>query len=89
MFFVIVDISLILASVVSLSVMHRSLGRYAIDSLAAVGLMDPKMGLPLLLAVLFYTKIFYSNQSTSHEIVVSCSHVHNAGFENQIIQTES
>lgn len=68
----------VLASLVSLAVLHPSLGRYAIGSLEAIGLMDPKMGLPMLLAIIFYNRILSNDESTSHEIVVSCSP---AGFK--------
>ncbi|OVA20781.1 protein of unknown function DUF3730 [Macleaya cordata] len=64
------NMPLLLASVVSLSVLHHSLGRCAIGSLAAIGLMDPKLGLPMLLAILFYNKILYSNESSSHQLLL-------------------
>ncbi|KAI3997835.1 hypothetical protein MKX01_036305 [Papaver californicum] len=64
------DMPVVLASLVSLAVLHPSLGRYAIGSLEAIGLMDPKMGLPMLLAIIFYNKTLSNDESTSHEIVL-------------------
>ncbi|XP_026387269.1 protein RST1-like isoform X3 [Papaver somniferum] len=64
------DMPVVLASLVSLAILHPSLGRYAIGSLEAIGLMDPKMGLPMLLAIIFYNRILSNDESTSHEIVL-------------------
>ncbi|KAI3970453.1 hypothetical protein MKX01_024100 [Papaver californicum] len=64
------DMPVVLASLVSLALLHPSLGRYAIGSLEAIGLMDPKMGLPMLLAIIFYNKTLSNDESTSHEIVL-------------------
>ncbi|MCL7043378.1 hypothetical protein MKW94_013584 [Papaver nudicaule] len=64
------DMPVVFASLVSLAVLHPSLGSYAIGSLEALGLMDPKMGLPMLLAIIFYNKTLSNNESTSHEIVL-------------------
>ncbi|XP_020534243.1 protein RST1 isoform X3 [Jatropha curcas] len=48
----------LLGAITSILVMHQSLESVALDLLAAVGVMDPKQGVPLLLAILFYCNIF-------------------------------
>ncbi|XP_077244249.1 ARM repeat superfamily protein isoform X2 [Tasmannia lanceolata] len=63
-------IPLLLSSVVAILVMHYQLGTAAVDSLAAIGAMDPKVGIPLLLTILFYSKIFCNNGSDSHDILL-------------------
>lgn len=61
----------LLSAVAGVLVMHQSLGNAALDSLAAIGVMDPRMGVPLLLAVLFYSNIFTMNDTISHNMLVS------------------
>lgn len=63
---------LLLSSIVAVLVMHHSLGSSAADSLASIGVMDPRLGIPLLLAILFYNKVFCNNESNFHETLVSC-----------------
>lgn len=62
---------LFLSAVAGVLVMHQSLGSAAVDSLAAIGVMDPKVGVPLLLAILFYSNIFTRNDIISHDMLVS------------------
>lgn len=61
----------LLSAVAGVLVMHQSLGNAALDSLAAIGVMDPRMGVPLLLAVLFYSNIFTMKDTISHNMLVS------------------
>lgn len=49
---------LLLSAIASVLVMHDKLGSSAVDLLAVVSIMDPKLGVPLLLAVLYYNNIF-------------------------------
>lgn len=56
--FVLVEMPLLLGVIASVLLMHPSLGSSAVDAFAAVGMMDPKLGVPLLLAILFYSNIF-------------------------------
>ncbi|KAF2308483.1 hypothetical protein GH714_009909 [Hevea brasiliensis] len=51
----------LLSAITGVLVMHQSLGNIAIDLLATIGAMDPKLGVPLLLAILFYCNIFTRN----------------------------
>ncbi|CAN1347183.1 Protein RST1 [Linum perenne] len=48
----------LLSAVGGVLVIHQLLGNDAVDLLAAVGIMDPKLGVGLLLSVLFYISIF-------------------------------
>ncbi|XP_021298973.1 protein RST1 isoform X2 [Herrania umbratica] len=52
------EMPLLLGAITAVLVMHPSLGSSAIDALASIGIMDPKLGVPLLLAILFYNNIF-------------------------------
>ncbi|XVE84015.1 hypothetical protein DITRI_Ditri16bG0134800 [Diplodiscus trichospermus] len=49
---------LLLGAIAAVLVMNPSLGSAAIDALASIGIIDPKLGVPLLLAILFYNNIF-------------------------------
>ncbi|KAF5206766.1 Rst1 [Thalictrum thalictroides] len=65
-----IEMSLLLGSVVVGLVMHQSIGSYAVDAFAAIGIMDPKLGLPQLLVVLFYSKFFCNYESNTHEMLL-------------------
>ncbi|XP_043707046.1 protein RST1 isoform X3 [Telopea speciosissima] len=64
------EMPFLLGSINAVLVMHHSLGSSAVDSLAAIGFMDPRLGIPLLLAILFYNKVFCNNKSSSREILI-------------------
>ncbi|KAE8021495.1 hypothetical protein FH972_007379 [Carpinus fangiana] len=64
------EMPLLLSAVAGVLVMHQSLGSAALDSLAAIGVMDAKLGVPLLLAILFYSNIFTRNDITSHNMLL-------------------
>lgn len=53
--------------------MHPTLGNSAVDLLAVTGNMDPKLGVPLFLVILFYQNIFSgkSEEMDLHDILVS------------------
>lgn len=63
---------MLLCSIASILVMHPMLGSSAVESLAAIGLVDPKLAMPLLQALLFYNKMLCSYGSNSAELLVSC-----------------
>ncbi|KAI7987000.1 Protein RST1 [Camellia lanceoleosa] len=52
------EMPLLLSAIASILVMHGKLGSSTIEFLAVIGIMDPKLGVPLLLTILFYTNIF-------------------------------
>ncbi|OMO69375.1 Armadillo-type [Corchorus olitorius] len=57
------EMSLLLGVIAAVLVMHPSLGSAAIDALASIGVMNPKLGVPLLLAILFYNNIFTKKEA--------------------------
>ncbi|GLU02102.1 hypothetical protein SLE2022_193690 [Rubroshorea leprosula] len=52
------EMPLLLGAISGVLLMHPSLGSSAIDSLKSISIMDPKLGVTLLLAILFYNNIF-------------------------------
>lgn len=56
-FFLSQEIPILLGAVAGVLVMHPSLGPDAIDSLTALGGIDPKMSVPLLLVVLYFSNL--------------------------------
>ncbi|VAH57368.1 unnamed protein product [Triticum turgidum subsp. durum] len=66
-----VAISSLVSSVVSVLVMHPKLGTSAARSLGNLGASDSKLGMPLLLVILFYCKIMYSNDNFSANSLLS------------------
>ncbi|KAG5254553.1 protein RST [Salix suchowensis] len=54
----------LLCAITGVLVMHWSIGDAAIDLLGAIGIVDPKQGVPLLLAILFYSNIFTSKDTS-------------------------
>lgn len=63
----------LLSAITGVLVMHRSFGDMAIDLLGAIGIVDPKQGVPLLLAILFYSNIFTSKDISYQNMLVSFS----------------
>ncbi|KAJ8775089.1 hypothetical protein K2173_020093 [Erythroxylum novogranatense] len=59
----------LLSAINGVLVMHQSLGNTAIDLLAAIGVMDPRQGVPLLLCILFYCNIFTKKDFNWHNLV--------------------
>ncbi|KAK2367877.1 pentatricopeptide repeat-containing protein [Trifolium repens] len=47
------------------------MGATTVDSLSSIAVMDPKLGVPLLLAIMFYSNIFTSNDIICHDMLVS------------------
>ncbi|XP_050381377.1 protein RST1 isoform X2 [Argentina anserina] len=52
------EMPLLLSAIAGLLVMHEVQGSTALDSLAALSTMDPRLGAQMLLAILFYNNIF-------------------------------
>ncbi|XP_010936627.1 protein RST1 isoform X1 [Elaeis guineensis] len=63
-------ISWLLGSITTTLVMHPKHHISAVDCLAAIGKMDPKLGMPLLLSILFYNKILCSSGSDSPDMLL-------------------
>lgn len=62
---------LLLCAISGVLVMHQSLGSTALDSLAAIATMDPKVGAQLLLAILFYNNMFTRKDISCCTMLVS------------------
>uniref|UniRef100_A0A1D1Z387 Uncharacterized protein KIAA1797 n=1 Tax=Anthurium amnicola TaxID=1678845 RepID=A0A1D1Z387_9ARAE len=61
---------LLLSAVASTFIVHPKLGTSAIDSLASLATMDPKVSMTLLLAILFYHKVFCSDGYSSSKTLL-------------------
>ncbi|XP_039143794.1 protein RST1 isoform X3 [Dioscorea cayenensis subsp. rotundata] len=61
---------MLICSVISILVMHPTCGVSAVESLSAIGVMDPNLGIPMLLGILFYVKTLYNYVGNSHEILI-------------------
>ncbi|XP_056699417.1 protein RST1 isoform X3 [Spinacia oleracea] len=64
------EISFLLGALAGSLVVHQSLGSYAIETLAALNSMEPKLGVPLLLAVLYYCNLLRSNIKYCDELLL-------------------
>ena len=61
---------LLLSAVVGFLLIHPSMGADAVDTLSSIAIMDPKLGVPLLLTVMFYSNIFTRKDVASHDMLV-------------------
>ncbi|WJX70216.1 hypothetical protein P8452_54347 [Trifolium repens] len=60
----------LLSAVLSVLLIHPSMGAAAVDSLSSIAVMDPKLGVPLLLAIMFYSNIFTRNDIICHDMLL-------------------
>ncbi|CAI8594541.1 unnamed protein product [Vicia faba] len=60
----------LLSAVLSVLLIHPSMGAAAVDSLSSIAIMDPKLGVPLLLAIMFYSNIFTRNDIICHDMLL-------------------
>lgn len=67
--------ALFLSAIASILVVHHTLGSGAVDLLAVTCNMDPKLGVPLLLVILFYSNMFSGKDRAIdlHDMLVGCS----------------
>lgn len=68
---VLAEMPLLLSAVLSVLLIHPSLGAAAVDSLSSIAIMDPRLGVPLLLTIMFYSNIFTRNDVVCHDMLVS------------------
>ncbi|KAL1831410.1 hypothetical protein ACET3Z_001061 [Daucus carota] len=59
-----------LSAIMSVLVLHRAMGASAVDLLAVSGDMNPKLGVPLLLVILFYNNINCAKDRDFHQILL-------------------
>ncbi|KAK4282352.1 hypothetical protein QN277_013739 [Acacia crassicarpa] len=64
------EMPLFLSSVVGILLIHPSMGAAAADSLATLGIMDPKLGVPFLLTIIFFSNIFTRKDVISHDMLL-------------------
>ncbi|XP_072999773.1 protein RST1 isoform X2 [Typha latifolia] len=63
-------ISFLLSSVASILLMHTRLGASAMESLGALSATDPKLGMPVFLIILFYSKILCNKGGSGPETLL-------------------
>ncbi|KAK7316466.1 hypothetical protein VNO77_35522 [Canavalia gladiata] len=64
------EIPLLPSAVLSVLLIHPLMGAAAVDSLSSIAIMDPKLGLPLLLAIMFYSNIFTKHDVNCHDMLL-------------------
>lgn len=69
--YAVAEMSFLVGAITSIMVVHHSLGTDAVELLAAIGTLDPKIGFQLLLLVLFYCNIFSRKDVQRQDMVVS------------------
>ncbi|XP_057947860.1 protein RST1 isoform X1 [Malania oleifera] len=62
------EMPFLLGAIAGVLVMHHTLGTIVVDSLAAIGVLEPKLGVSLLLAILFYNNIFSNKNIMYHDM---------------------
>ncbi|XP_031384334.1 protein RST1 isoform X2 [Punica granatum] len=65
------EMSFLVCSIAGLLVVHPSLGTSAMDVLASMGIMNPKVGVPLLLATLFFSNISACKSDASGDLTLN------------------
>ncbi|KAK8469921.1 hypothetical protein PHAVU_004G009818 [Phaseolus vulgaris] len=64
------EMPLLLSSVLNVLLIHPSMGAASVDSLSSIAIMDPKLGVPLLLTIMFYSNIFRRNDVNCHDMLL-------------------
>jgi len=65
------EIPLLLSVVLNVLLIHQLMGVAAVDCLSSIAIMDPKLGVPLLLTIMFYSNIFIRNDINHHDMLVT------------------
>ncbi|KAJ1389506.1 hypothetical protein SESBI_38241 [Sesbania bispinosa] len=55
------EMPLLLSAILGVLLIHPAMGAAAVDSLSSIAIMDPRLGVPLLLSIMFYSNIFTRN----------------------------
>ncbi|MED6107816.1 hypothetical protein PIB30_017705 [Stylosanthes scabra] len=63
------EMPLLLSAVVGVLLIHPSMGADSVDTLSSIAIMDPKLGVPLLLTIMFYSNIFTRKDVSSHDML--------------------
>ncbi|XP_061373555.1 protein RST1 isoform X2 [Gastrolobium bilobum] len=64
------EMPLLLSAVLGVLFIHPSMGPAAVDSLSSIAIMDPKLGVPLLLTIMFYSNILTRNDVINHDMLL-------------------
>nr|KYP54838.1 Uncharacterized protein KIAA1797 family [Cajanus cajan] len=64
------EMPLLLSAVLNVLLIHPSMGAAAVDSLSSIAIMDPKLGVSLLLTIMFYSNIFVRNDINRHDMLL-------------------
>ncbi|KAG2383824.1 Protein RST1 Protein RESURRECTION 1 [Vigna angularis] len=64
------EMPLLLAAVLNVLLIHPSMGASSVDSLSSIAIVDPKLGLPLLLTIMFYSNIFRRSDVNCHDMLL-------------------
>lgn len=65
------EVPLLLSAVLGVLLIHPSMGAAAVDSLSSIAIMDPRLGVPLLLTIMFYSNLFTRNDVFCHDMLVN------------------
>jgi len=65
------EMPLILAAVLNVLLIHPSMGAASVDSLSSIAIVDPKLGLPSLLTIMFYSNIFRRSDINCQDMLVT------------------
>ncbi|KAF1859358.1 hypothetical protein Lal_00009942 [Lupinus albus] len=60
----------LLTAVIGVLLIHPSMGAAAVNSLSSIAIMDPKLGVPLLLTIMFYSNIFIRKDVIKHDMLL-------------------
>ncbi|KAK7271652.1 hypothetical protein RJT34_27730 [Clitoria ternatea] len=64
------EVPFLLGAVLGVLLIHPSMGAAAVDSLSSIAIMDPKLGVPLLLTIMFYSNIFRRKDVNCHDMLL-------------------
>ncbi|KAL5152789.1 Protein RST1 [Glycine soja] len=65
------EMPLLLSAVLNVLLIHQSMAAAAVDCLSSIAIMDPKLGVPLLLTIMFYSNIFIRNDINHHDMLLN------------------
>ncbi|KAF7819538.1 protein RST1 isoform X1 [Senna tora] len=64
------EMPFLLSAVVGVLLIHPLMGAAAVDSLATLGILDPRLGVPLLLTIMFYSNVFARKDVINHDMLL-------------------
>ncbi|KAK7266047.1 hypothetical protein RIF29_18686 [Crotalaria pallida] len=64
------EMPLLITAAAGVLLIHPSMGAAAVDSLSSIAVMDPKLGVPLLLTIMFYSNVFTRKDVIRHDMLL-------------------